>query len=104
MSRFDTTGFNFLPMFLPAVLRFGRGGAGMSDPAPKLKLTQVDPVDELAPIPIAAARQRHDAFSEPFDSLRFAEETLEKVTLQFKRLRGLLEGDTPDNNGPDRAA
>lgn len=64
MSGFNTTGFMFLPMLLPAVFRFGRRGAGMSDPAPKLKLTQVDPVDELAPIPIATGRQRLDPFCE----------------------------------------
>lgn len=104
MSGFNTTGFMFLPMLLPTVFRFGRRGAGMSDPAPKLKLTQVDPVDELAPIPIATGRQRLDPFCEKGDSIRFAEDALERVTREFNRLKGSVEDFISGDKGPDRAA
>lgn len=76
----------------------------MSEPTPKLKLTSVDPVDELAPIPISEARRKQDPFAEPLDSIRFAEQQLEEVTLLFNKAMDLLKEDTDDGRGPDRAA
>ena len=91
-------------MFFKATLRFDLGGTGMSEPLPKLKLTTVDPVDELAPIPISQAKRARGPFAEPIDSIRSTEAAMEHVTLIFEDLKDQIRRETDGHNGPDRAA
>ncbi|MFZ4572906.1 MAG: hypothetical protein ACOYN0_00830, partial [Phycisphaerales bacterium] len=79
----------------------------MTMSTPRLRLTPVEPVDELAPIPISEARKlAAPKLSEPrFDAIRMAEEALNRVEGDFNRLKFLIEQDlSGPGRGPDRAA
>ena len=104
MSRTDRPKVILFPMFIVLADRAGQGAMGMTKSTPRLRLTSVDPVDELAPIPISEARK--PLAPEPrFDAIRMAEDALNRLDGNFNRLKLLLaeEMGSPDG-GPDRAA
>lgn len=74
--------------------------------APHLRLTQVDPVDDLAPIPISSASQmlRPRTRDPRFDSIRMAEEAMNRVERDFGRLKILLDEEFTDPDGPPHRA
>ncbi len=78
----------------------------MGSPTHRLRLAPVDPVDELAPIPISRANElmRPKARDPRFDSIRMAEEAMNKVERDFNRLRLLVEQGGTDPDGPPHQA
>lgn len=104
MSRTDRPKVILFPMFIVPADRAGIGASGMTKSTPRLRLTVVDPVDELAPIPISEARKLQGP--EPrFDAIRMAEDALNRLDGDFNRLKLLLAEEMGGpGGGPDRAA
>ena len=75
------------------------GVSAMNERQHRLRLTVVEPEDDLAPIPIARATERTKPSSRPrLQSIQFAEDALAQVERDFARLKLL----SAEFDGPDR--
>lgn len=98
MSQSDQHLILLFPMFIGPVASRRKGASGMPHENHRLRLTTVEPEDELAPIPFASAADRllRPRMKVP-DSIRMAEEALARVEHDFGRLKLVV-----NDGGPDR--